>query len=245
MKNPLNALNEVFSAAFRGASKDVVLAGVLGKLVLVFAMVLAGCATNRESATSPFFPAGTLTSQGGEYGHEISYWDDGKSGGKPRITIDLEQQRAYFYKGDKIVGTSVVSTGREGYDTPSGEFRITQKDLTHVSSIYGDYVDRSGQVVMENVDVTKDPRPRGTVFRGAPMPYFLRIHGAIGMHAGYLPGYPASHGCIRLPKEMAIHFFQDAPIGTPVAIRQESRQDYASDSLVGDRYLPPASIMER
>ena len=54
---------------------------------------------------------------------------------------------------------------------------------------------------MENVEADKDPRPRGTAFRGASMPYFLRIHGGIGMHAGYLPGYPASHGCIRLPEE--------------------------------------------
>jgi lipoprotein-anchoring transpeptidase ErfK/SrfK len=168
-----------------------------------------------------------------------------RSGGRPRIIIDLEQQRAYFYKGGKIAGVSVVSTGREGYDTPSGEFRITQKDLTHVSSIYGDYVDRSGQIVMENVDITKDPRPPGTVFRGAPMPYFLRISGAVGMHAGNLPGYPASHGCIRLPKEMAVHFFQNAPISTPVLIRQESPQEYASDSLAGERYLPSTSIMER
>src|SRR5260370_41640900 len=98
---------------------------------------------------------------------------------------------------------------------------------------------------MENGDVTKDPRPRGTVFRGAPMPYFLRIQGGIGMHAGYLPGYPASHGCIRLPKEMAVHFFQNAPVGTPVAIRQESPQDYAPNPLAGDRYLPLTSIMER
>ncbi|MGA8657419.1 MAG: L,D-transpeptidase family protein [Chthoniobacterales bacterium] len=217
----------------------------LGKLLLVFAMLLAGCATNRESATSPFFPTGALTDRSGGYGDEISYWNDPRSGGKPRIIIDLEQQRAYFYKGDKIVGISVVSTGREGYDTPSGEFRITQKDLTHVSSIYGDYVDRSGQVLMENVDAAKDPRPRGTVFRGASMPYFLRIHGAIGMHAGYLPGYPASHGCIRLPEEMAVHFFQNAPIGTPVAIHQGSPQDYASDSCPGDRYPPTTSIMER
>ena len=176
---------------------------------------------------------------------EISYWDDARSGGRPRIIIDLEQQRAHFYKGGKIVGVSVVSTGREGYDTPSGEFRITQKDMTHVSSIYGDYVDRSGQVVLESVDVTKDPRPRGTVFRGAPMPYFLRIQGGIGMHAGYLPGYPASHGCIRLPKEMAVHFFQNAPVGTPVVIHQESTPDYASDSSVGDRYSPLTSAMER
>jgi hypothetical protein len=78
-----------------------------------------------------------------------------------------------------------------------------------------------------------------------PMPYFLRIQGGIGMHAGYLPGYPASHGCIRLPKEMAVHFFQNAPIGTPVAIHQESTRDYASDSSAGDRYSPLTSIMER
>jgi hypothetical protein len=183
-----NALNEQFRAAFSGASKGEVLARILGKVLLVCAMFLAGCATNRESATGPFFPNGIPTEPGGDYGDEISYWDGEGHSGKPRIVIDLAEQRAYFYKGDKIVGISIVSTGREGYDTPSGEFRITQKDLTHVSSIYGDYVDRSGQVVVENVDATKDPRPRGTVFRGAPMPYFLRIQGGIGMHAGYLPG---------------------------------------------------------
>jgi hypothetical protein len=226
------ALNELFRAAFNGASKGEVVARILGKVLLVCAMCLAGCATNRESVTGQFFPTGTLTESSGEYGDEISYWDGAILSGKPRIVIDLEQQRAYFYKGRKIVGISIVSTGREGYDTPSGEFRITQKDLTHVSSIYGDYVDRSGQVVMENVDVTTDPRPRGAVFRGAPMPYFLRIQGGIGMHAGYLPGYPASHGCIRLPKEMAVHFFQNAPVGTLVAIRQESPQDYAPVRLL-------------
>jgi lipoprotein-anchoring transpeptidase ErfK/SrfK len=221
-----------------------VFGGILSRLLLVSAMVLAGCATNRESATSPFFPNGAVTGPPGEYGDEISYWDDTRSSGKPRIIVDLEQQHAYFYRGGKIVGVSLVSTGREGYDTPSGEFRITQKDLTHVSSIYGEYVDRSGQVVMENVDVAKDSRPRGTVFRGAPMPYFLRIKRGIGMHAGYLPGYPASHGCIRLPKEMAVHFFQNAPVGTPVAVRQGSK-DYASDSLAGERHLPSTSIADR
>jgi lipoprotein-anchoring transpeptidase ErfK/SrfK len=124
----------------RGASKGRVFADILSRLLLAFAMLLAGCATNRRSATSPFFPNRTITGLSGEYGDEISYWDDAGPGGRPRIIIDLEQQRAYFYKGGKVVGVSVVSTGREGYDTPSGEFRITQKDLTHVSSIYGDYV---------------------------------------------------------------------------------------------------------
>jgi len=239
------ALNEKFDQLSAALQKAGLLANIPGRLLAVFGMLLAGCATNQEATTSPFFPTNTLRGRNGEYDNQISYWNDAKSRGKPRIVVDLEQQRAYFYKGGRIVGISVVSTGREGHVTPPGDFRITQKDLTHVSSIYGDYIDQNGQVVMENVDVTKDPQPRGTVFRGAPMPYFLRIHGAIGMHAGYLPGYPASHGCIRLPEKMAVHFFHEAPIGTPVAIHQGSPSGYGSDSFVGDTYLPFSSIMQR
>ena len=200
----------------RDASKQRLCSRIL---ILIVALLSAGCATDRESATSPSLPTGSLTGPSGASGEDISYWNDARSGGQPRIIIDLEQQRASFYRGDNIVGVSPVSTGREGHNTPLGEFQVTQKDPTHVSSTYGDYIDRTGQVVMGNVDMTKSLPPRGSVFRGAPMPYFRRIHGAIGMHAGYLPGYPASHGCIRLPKDMAIRFFQDAPIGTPVAIR--------------------------
>ncbi len=228
------AVDRFFGIAPRGASNGEIVVAVLGKVLALCAMFLTGCATDRESVTGPPFPTSNLAQQRGEYGDGVSYWDDTRSGGKPRIVIDLEQQRAYFYRGDTIVGVSIVSTGREGYDTPPGDFRITQKDMAHVSSIYGDYVDRSGQVVMENVDLTKDRPPRGTIFRGAPMPYFLRIHGGIGMHAGYLPGYPASHGCIRLPKQMAVHFFQNAAVGTPVVIRQESPQEYAPNPLVGE-----------
>ena len=216
----------------------------LGK-VLVFLPFLAGCATNRELSAGPFFPNGNTTEQNAEYGDEISYWDDKGSGGKPRIVIDLNEQRAYFYRGNKMVGISIVSTGREGHDTPSGEFRVSEKDPTHVSSIYGDYVDRSGQVMMENVDVTKDRRPRGAVFRGAPMPYFLRIHGSIGMHAGYLPGYPASHGCIRLPKVMAVRFYRNAAVGTPVVIREQASQEYAPNPNVDLPDVPFTPIMEQ
>jgi lipoprotein-anchoring transpeptidase ErfK/SrfK len=235
---------ELFGASFCPVSKGKIALLILGKVLLVYLMFLAGCATNRQSVIRPFSSTGPPEQETGEYGDEISHWDDIVSGGKPRIVIALDEQRAYFYRGNRIVGVSIVSTGREGYDTPSGEFHVVQKDLTHVSSIYGDYVDRSGQVVMKNVDATKDPRPHGTVFRGAPMPYFLRIHGGIGMHAGYLPGYPASHGCIRLPKEMAARFYENSAVGTPVAIRQEPRY-YGPGALDGERYSPLTDIMER
>jgi L,D-transpeptidase catalytic domain len=230
------------AATFHSRARIALL--ILGKVLLFCPLFLGGCAAKRESATSPFFPTGFADQSAGQ-GDEVSYWDDNRSGGKPRIVIDLDEQRAYFYRSDQLVGVSIVSTGREGYNTPSGEFHVTQKDLKHVSSIYGDYVNHSGQVVTENVDVTKDARPPGTVFRGAPMPYFLRIQGGIGMHAGYLPGYPASHGCIRLPKQMAIRFFQNAGVGTPVVIRQQAAQEYVPISEGDQNYEPLTSIIQR
>ena len=60
--------------------------------------------------------------------------------------------------------------------------------------------------------------PRGGKFVPAPMPYFMRFNGADGMHAGYLPGYPASHGCVRMPQQYAIAFFNAVEVGTPVTV---------------------------
>lgn len=187
---------------------------LLSKTLVVCAFGLTGCATNSTVSTirNDFREAERS-------GGSVDYWNGDGVMGRPSIKIDLENQRAYFYKGHQIVGVSVVSTGREGYNTPSGEFKVTQKDVDHISSLYGDYVNPNGEVVVQNVEDGKDPKPKGTAFRGAPMPYFLRIQGGIGMHAGYLPGYPASHGCIRLPEEMAYKFFEDSPVGTPVEIR--------------------------
>ena len=216
----------------------------LNKVLVVCAIFVAGCAADRNAATDRFISQGSVAMQGTENGDEISYWSSTGPEGKPRIVIDLDQQRAYFYKGDQIVGISAVSTGREGHDTPPGEFQISEKDREHVSSLYGDYVDQNGRVVMENVESDKDPRPRGTIFRGAAMPYFLRIRGGIGMHAGYLPGYPASHGCIRLPEKMAVQFFQNAAVGTPVEIRRAFAPNY-EPSPISERYSDFPSIMDR
>ena len=146
------------------------------------------------------------------------YWNGDGVTGAPSIRIDLGSQEAYFYKGGKLVGMSPISSGREGYNTPTGSFRIIQKNADHVSNLYGNYVDGSGAIVMRNVGVNRDPRPAGARFEGAPMPYFMRITGAVGMHAGYLPGVPDSHGCIRMPREMAETFFANASVGTPVSV---------------------------
>jgi lipoprotein-anchoring transpeptidase ErfK/SrfK len=185
------------------------------------ALVLAGCDGDDPALAQSQY-------MGGVYGNNpvsssapqdsVSYWDGDGVSGKPSIKIKLSEQRAYFYKGGQVVGVSQLSTGREGLTTPSGSFSIIQKDVTHVSTKYGDYVDSGNNVVVPNVDVEKDPKPPGTHFKGAPMPYFMRIVGGVGMHAGYLPGYPASHGCIRMPEFMAENFFKSVSTGTPVTI---------------------------
>jgi lipoprotein-anchoring transpeptidase ErfK/SrfK len=135
-----------------------------------------------------------------------------------RIVVNLGEQKAYLYRYRELVAEAPISSGREGKRTPTGNFSVTEKDPTHRSSIYGNYV-QNGKVVKENVDVRKGGRPPGTKFEGVPMPYFLRFSGACGLHAGKIPGYPASSGCIRLPKRQAKRFYDAVRVGTPVIVR--------------------------
>ena len=73
--------------------------------------------------------------------------------GPPSVKIYLKEQRAYFYKADVLVGESQVSAGREGHNTPVGNYKIIQKDKDHASNLYGDYVDAAGNVVQKDVEV--------------------------------------------------------------------------------------------
>jgi len=138
--------------------------------------------------------------------------------GKASIVVRLREQKATLYRGGNEVTTAHVSTGREGYGTPTGRFRVTRKHKNHRSSLYGDYVDKHGQMVKANVDVRKTRKPRGAHFVGAPMPFFLQFKPGYGLHAGQLPGYPASHGCVRLSYWKARQFYRAARIGTRVTI---------------------------
>ncbi len=111
------------------------------------------------------------------------------------IVVSIADQRLYAYHGAQLVAWSNVSSGKPGHETPTGEFSISEKDPDHHSNLY------------EN----------------APMPFFMRLtDGGVGMHAGYLPGYPASHGCVRLPEAMARELYQHVESGTPVEITGDS-----------------------
>jgi lipoprotein-anchoring transpeptidase ErfK/SrfK len=133
------------------------------------------------------------------------------------VEIDLEQQTAYLIRGRRIVLASEISSGRSGHLTETGSFKIIEKERNHFSSLYGKIVDRSGRTVVADADADMAV-PRGGKFLPAPMRYFMRFHDATGMHAGYLPGYPASHGCVRMPEQNAIAFFNAVEVGTPVHV---------------------------
>jgi lipoprotein-anchoring transpeptidase ErfK/SrfK len=111
--------------------------------------------------------------------------------GRVEMVVSIPQQRAYIYRGGTLIGVTTVSTGRSGHRTPTGTFPIMEKHREHYSSIYD----------------------------GAPMPFMQRLTmGGIALHAGVIPGYPASHGCVRLPYEMARNLFGATSVGARVHI---------------------------
>jgi len=115
--------------------------------------------------------------------------------GPVTIIVSLRLQRAYAYRNGVVIGVSTVSTGTAGHRTPTGIFTILQKDIDHVSNIYSD----------------------------APMPFMQRLTwGGIALHAGNLPGYPASHGCVRLPVEFAKLLYGVTRLGMTVVITEAS-----------------------
>ena len=110
------------------------------------------------------------------------------------IVVSIPDQRAYVYRGGHLVGASTVSTGSEGHDTPVGAYTILQKKVFHRSNLYSN----------------------------APMPYMQRLTwDGIALHAGHLPGYPASHGCIRFPAAFAKQLYGLTEIGGDVMVTDE------------------------
>jgi lipoprotein-anchoring transpeptidase ErfK/SrfK len=135
------------------------------------------------------------------------------------VLISLAKQRVYLMTGEQVYIDSPVSTGKRVGMTPTGRFSVLEKDLNHRSSVYGNFVDHGGRIVRSGVSTRVDSAPSGTHYEGAPMKYFCRLtSGGVGMHIGILPGYPASHGCVRLPAEIAPIIYAKVRIGTKVVI---------------------------
>jgi lipoprotein-anchoring transpeptidase ErfK/SrfK len=118
-------------------------------------------------------------------------WEDDDTLGPVTVLISLPDQRAYVYRGQTLVAVSAVSTGKEGKETPVGVFNILQKKVMNHSNLY------------EN----------------APMPFMQRLTwDGIAIHAGRNPGFPASHGCIRVPTEFAKKLYAATEMGATVEV---------------------------
>jgi hypothetical protein len=126
---------------------------------------------------------------------EFIWLGDAMRSGPLLLVVSLDEQRAYVYRNGVLAGVSTASTGKKGHETPTGVFTILQKNKDHYSNLYNN----------------------------APMPYMQRLTwGGIALHAGGLPGYPASHGCIRLPSEFARRLFEITSPGMTVVVASDS-----------------------
>ena len=135
------------------------------------------------------------------------------------VVVSIPKQRAWLMVGDEIAADSPISSGKRGHNTPQGKFTVLEKDPNHHSTLYGDFRDSSGRVVRAGVSAHIDAAPSGTHFTGAEMKWFMRLTSdGVGMHIGILPGYPASHGCVRMSPDGAKFFYDHVKVGTPVAV---------------------------
>lgn len=191
-KTFLALLSNDFLRSFVRSDEGVtmlMLASGLGRTEYVRALLEAGAERNRytkrHKMLALYFAARTRET------HCVQLLlGRGPSRDQLRVEISLATQRASVFKNGVAILETAVSTGRKGFDTPAGEYVVTDKKRSHRSSLYH-----------------------------VQMPYFMRLNCLdFGMHAGRVPNYPASHGCIRLPAEVAEKIFSEVPVGTVVTI---------------------------
>ncbi len=121
-------------------------------------------------------------------------WNDTNTGEALSVVISLSTQRAYVYRGAQMVAATTISSGRDGKDTPLGTYPILQKNAVHRSNLYND----------------------------ASMPFMQRLTwDGIAIHAGNNPGFPDSHGCIRVPTGFAKKLFAVTSLGTTVTVTDD------------------------
>ncbi len=165
---------------------------------LAFALLLTASSGGAEAAT-PFWgdkatQARTVPASELEPGQFV-WAPELAPDGPIVVVVSLDEQLAYAYRNGVLIGYTTISTGKKGHLTPTGVFTTLQKDKDHRSSIYNN----------------------------AAMPYTQRLTwGGVALHAGGLPGYPSSHGCVHLPSVFAEKLFDASPLGMTVVVADES-----------------------
>lgn len=157
---------------------------------IAIAAVLAGTASITPAAARTM-DALSLTEAAAALAPGRYLWTENVADGPVSVLISIPDQRAYVFKGETLIAASAVSTGKEGNDTPVGTYAILQKKERHFSNLYD----------------------------SAPMPYMQRLTwDGVAMHAGSNPGFPASHGCIRLPSAFAKKLYAITALGATVEV---------------------------
>ena len=139
-----------------------------------------------------------------------------------RVVINLATQRAFLMVGTEVCIDTPISSGKRGGPTPAGTFAVIEKIKNHQSSTYGSFVDKRARTVRSGISMKLDAAPAGTHYVADPMAFFCRFtDSGFGIHGGILPGYPAAHGSVRVPQDVARLIYEKVRIGTPVEIRAE------------------------
>lgn len=171
--------------------------GTLAALLLAVASILPATSANAQVAASDTMQVAPEALRNGQWAwyEQPQIIKASTSDWDPvSIVVSIADQRAYVYRGGTLVGASTVSTGSKGHQTPTGAFTILQKKVFHRSNLYSN----------------------------APMPYMQRLTwDGIALHAGHLPGYPASHGCIRFPAAFAKQLYALTELGGDVMVIDE------------------------
>src|SRR4029450_3024697 len=168
----------------------LMLAAGLGREDYLRALLAAGASRNQLTKRDKM-SALDIAAETGHWRSSQILLGGGPSPDQLRVEISLALQRVALVKNGVPVYRTQCSTGRQGYATRRGDFVITNKERNHRSTLYH-----------------------------VEMPYFMRLSCLdFGMHAGIVPNYPASHGCIRLPEEAARKFFSEIPVGTLVTVQ--------------------------
>jgi lipoprotein-anchoring transpeptidase ErfK/SrfK len=167
----------------------------MSSLLLAVAPLLAVAIPNQAFAQGPAtVPALTVADADALTPGQYLWHPEGATSGAIGIVVDVDQQVAFVYRGDTLIGISTISSGKDGKETPLGTYPILQKEVKHRSNLYG----------------------------AAPMPYMQRLTwDGVALHAGGVPGYRSSHGCVHLPDALAKALYDETDVGATVAITED------------------------
>ena len=182
---------------------------------LTFA-ILAG-ANPAQAASAAAIAAMPIEQAATELSPNQFVWKDNGSSEPVTIVVSLMEQRAFVYRGSTMIAATTISSGKDGKDTPAGTYPILQKNAVHKSSLYDD----------------------------ASMPFMQRLTwDGIAIHAGRNPGFPASHGCIRVPLGFAKQLFGVTTLGTTVTVTDDFEGGVMPEAPVADQETAVANLRQ-